>query len=50
MFQEAERLGADVVFDRQVVRIDCQSPSAKLAGGAIIEADVIIGADGMIVH
>ena len=45
--EEATRLGADVRLGCRVMHIDCHSAYAELADGEKVQADVIIGADGM---
>lgn len=44
--QVAEERGAKILFNSQVVSIDVEKPAVELKDGTILEADLIIGADG----
>ena len=41
-------IGVDVQFDSGLDSIDYKVPSVKLMNGQILEADLIIGADGTV--
>lgn len=48
--QEAERLGARIKLDAEVISVDSKDSSVLVASQEKIHADVIIGADGMPTH
>ena len=39
--------GAKVMFDCEVIDVDEETPSVRLADGRIIKTDLIVGADGV---
>ena len=47
LIDEAEKLGARIQLDADVVDVDFENTSLTLRNGDIISADVVIGADGM---
>lgn len=48
LVDEARRLGANIQLDSEVVEVQCDSPpTAILASGERITADVIVGGDGL---
>ncbi|KAL8950946.1 MAG: hypothetical protein Q9222_003036, partial [Ikaeria aurantiellina] len=44
---EAERLGVSIVLGSSVTKIDFEKPSVQLAGRPDLDADLILGADGL---
>ena len=49
LYDAALKAGAVVQFNKRVTTIDTGEPSLTLIDGSIITADLIIGADGMLV-
>jgi len=47
--EQAQKLGADLRFGCGVQSVDCsvERPRVRLDNGDVLEADIIIGADGM---
>lgn len=46
LYRRAIDLGIDIVLGSKVVDYDAQSPSITLENGILVEADLIIAADG----
>ena len=44
--QVAEERRANILFNMQVVIVDLEKSAVRLKDGAVMEADLIIGADG----
>jgi salicylate hydroxylase len=47
LVEEAKRLGVNIQLNSAVKGIDFSKPSVKLVGGLELEADLVIGADGL---
>jgi salicylate hydroxylase len=47
MYQKAKDVGVDFRFATSVATIDCAKPALVLKSGENVEADLIIGADGL---
>ena len=50
LYKETIRLGVKMRLDCDILKVDCETPCATTALGEEIYADVIIGADGMLLQ